>query len=44
MQFKEIIAVYDDNHAKHIHIKYSVSVCQRRWYTLCNKNQAVEML
>jgi hypothetical protein len=30
--FKEIIAVYSDNHAKPINTKYSITGCQSRWF------------
>jgi hypothetical protein len=30
--FREIIAVYSENHAKPINTKYSVTDCQRRWF------------
>jgi hypothetical protein len=30
--FKEIIAVYSDNHAKPINTKYSITDCQSRWF------------
>jgi hypothetical protein len=30
--FKEIIAVYIENHAKPINAKYSITDCQSRWF------------
>jgi hypothetical protein len=30
--FKEIIAVYSDNHAKTINTTYSITDCQIRWF------------
>jgi len=30
--FKGIIAVYSENHMKHINTKCSFSDCQSRWY------------
>jgi hypothetical protein len=30
--FKEIIAVYSENHAKPIKTKYSITDCQSRWF------------
>jgi hypothetical protein len=30
--FKEIIAVYSENHAKPINIKFSITDCERRWF------------
>jgi hypothetical protein len=30
--FKEIIAVYSDNHAKPINTKSSITDCQGRWF------------
>jgi len=30
--FKEIIAVYSENHAKPINTKCSITDCQRRWF------------
>jgi hypothetical protein len=32
MQFKEIIAVYSENHTKHINTKFSVIECYSEWY------------
>jgi hypothetical protein len=32
MLFKGIIAVYSENHAKHINTKYSLTDCQSKWY------------
>jgi hypothetical protein len=32
MLFKEIIAVYNENHAKPINTKYSITDCQSRWF------------
>jgi hypothetical protein len=33
MLFKEIIAVYSENHAKPINTKCSITDCQSRWFT-----------
>jgi hypothetical protein len=30
--FKEIVAVYSQNHAKPINTKCSITDCQRRWF------------
>jgi hypothetical protein len=30
--FKEIIAVYSENHAKPINTKYSITDCQSGWF------------
>jgi hypothetical protein len=30
--FKEIIAVYSENHAKPTNTKYSITDCQSRWF------------
>jgi hypothetical protein len=30
--FKEMTAVYSENHAKPINTKYSITDCQRRWF------------
>jgi len=32
MLFKEVIAVYSENHAKPINTKCSITDCQRRWF------------
>jgi hypothetical protein len=32
MLFKEIIAVYRENHAKPINTKCSITACQSRWF------------
>jgi hypothetical protein len=32
MLFKEIIAVYIENHAKPINKKYSITDCESRWF------------
>jgi hypothetical protein len=32
MVFKEIIAVYSENHTKPINTKYSITDCQIRWF------------
>jgi hypothetical protein len=32
MLFKEIIAVYSENHAKPINTKCSITDCQSRWF------------
>jgi hypothetical protein len=32
MPFKEIIAVYIENHAKPIKSKYSITDCKSRWF------------
>jgi hypothetical protein len=32
MLFKEIIAVYSENHAKPINTKFSITDCQSRWF------------
>jgi hypothetical protein len=32
MQFKEVIAVYSQNHTKHVNTKCSVIDCESRWY------------
>jgi hypothetical protein len=32
--FKEIIAVYSENHTKPINIKCSITDCQSRWFIL----------
>jgi hypothetical protein len=32
MQFKAIIAVYSENHAKPINAKCSITDCQSRWF------------
>jgi hypothetical protein len=32
MLFKEIIAVYSENHAKSINTKFSITECQSRWF------------
>jgi hypothetical protein len=32
MLFKEIIAVYSENHAKPINTKCSINDCQSRWF------------
>jgi hypothetical protein len=32
MLFKEIIAVYSENHAKPIYTKCSITDCQSRWF------------
>jgi hypothetical protein len=33
MLFKEIIAVYSENHAKPVNTKCSITDCQSRWFT-----------
>jgi hypothetical protein len=32
MLFKEIIAVYSENHAKPLSTKFSITDCQSRWF------------
>jgi hypothetical protein len=32
MVFKEIVAVYSENHTKPINTKYSITDCQIRWF------------